>query len=370
WWGLEGKYKGAFAMDFNGNSNFDIAKEVVRLERKEKWENKEDLKFYVDYCGQYANNPEEAFSNATENLFTSEALNFQIKRLKNDEKLRFYRDGQFKENGKEIEFINNERLFANKEIVHDFVDWFGGAKKEKDNHGCFREFFPPYRINNVIPDNLYRIWSDPFGVDKRAKDLEKYNSHAAFYVYMRPNYNTNSLGDILVGCYVGRPDTMEEYDKILLLASKRYNAKILTENDRGETVPNFKKFKEQGRLIHEPNFAWDANIQGSSGRVYGISVGTGPRKLAGIQALYEWVYLKRGVDSNGNIIYNLNYVYDLPWLLELKSWKLSGNFDRTSAMIAGMFDLKQLEYDKIPVSTVVKNPRSLFKRQWYTDELV
>jgi len=369
WWGLEGIHEGTFAMDTNGNSNFDIAKEVVRIERRDKWENKKTLKDYVDYCGQYANNPEEAFSNATENIFSSVALDNQIKRLKNDESLRFYRDGQIIETDGKVELVTNERLLHKGKKTHDFIEWYGNAKKDKDNHGCFREYFPPYRVGDTVPDNLYRIWSDPFGVDKKAKDLESYNSLGAFYVYMRPNVNTNSLGDILVATYVGRPDTMEEYDKILLLASKLYNARVLTENDRGETIPNFKLFREQGRLILEPNFAWDANIQGSSGRVYGVSVGTGARKLAGVQALYEWVYYVRGKDEYGNIIYNLHYIYDLPFLLELKAWKLDGNFDRTSAMVTGMFDLKQLEYDKTPVSTGVKNRNSIFAREWFTDAI-
>lgn len=367
WWGLEGKIGDEFAMDINGNSNFDVAKILVKLEREEKWINKETLKDYVDYCGQYANNPEEAFSNATENIFSSASLDFQISRLKNDPHLKFYRDGQLRKDGKNVELITNERLYANGEEVHEYITWHGNAKKDKDNHGCFREYFPPYKVGDTVPKNLYRIWSDPFGVDKKAKDLDRYNSLGSFYVYMRPNTITNSIGDILVASYVGRPDTMMDYDKILLLASMRYNAEVLTENDRGETIPNFKILKEQGRLVREPNFAWDSNIQGTSGRVYGVSVGTGARKLAGVQALYEWLYTKRGVDDYGREVYTLHYIYDLPWLLELKAWKLAGNFDRTSSMIVGMFDIKQMEYDKIPVGTGVKDTNSIFNRKWFTD---
>ena len=370
WWGLEGKYGDKFAMDLNGNTDFEIAKEVVRLERRDKWENKKTFKDYIDYCGQYANNPEEAFSNSTENIFSSAALDHQIKRLKHDESLKFYRDGQLIEQDGKVSLITNERLLHSGHKIHEFIEWIGNARKDRDNHGCFREFFPPYKVGSVVPDNLYRIWSDPFGVDKKAKDLEKYNSLGCFYVYMRPNTNTNTIGDILVGTYIGRPDTMEEYDKILLLASKLYNAKILTENDRGETIPNFKLFKEQSRLVREPNFAWDSNIQGNSGRVYGVSVGSGARKLAGVQALYEWIYFARGKDDYGNLIFTLHYIYDLPLLLELKSWKLEGNFDRTSALITGMFDLKQLEYDRVPVGIGTRDRNSIFARSWYTDQPV
>jgi len=367
WWGLEGVYKGEFAMDLDGNSNFEIAKEIVRIERENKWANKKTLKDYVDYCGQYANNPEEAFSNATANIFTSAALDFQIKRLKEDKLMHFYRDGKLIDNGTEIELKINERLLAAGEPFHEFIEWFGATKKDKDNHGCFREFFPPHKINDKIPDNLYRIWSDPFGVDKKAKDLDRYNSLGCFYVYMRANTLLPSIGDKIVGVYVGRPDTMYEYDEILLLASKRYNAQVLTENDRGETIPNFRTMKATARLVKEPNFAWDTNIQGAMGRTYGVSVGTSSRKLAGIQALYEYEYEKRGKDEHGNQLYNLHYNYDLPYLLELKAWRLDGNFDRVSSKTVGMFDMKQLAFDNIPVKTNARK-KSVFSRKWYTDQ--
>ena len=156
---------------------------------------------------------------------------------------------------------------------------------------------------------------------------------------------------------------MIEIDKLILSASYYYNAKILVENNRGETVSNFRAWHELGRLIKEPTMAWDTSIKTRTGSDYGISIGDSQIKLNGLSFLYDYLYTKIGTDENNNIIYRFHKINDLPLLLELQKFKFNGNFDRISAFILGMFDIKELTVRNIQIRLKGDiNKHNFFKR--------
>ena len=154
--------------------------------------------------------------------------------------------------------------------------------------------------------------------------------------------------------------------------ARRWNAKVLVESDRGTTINNFKSWGEDRRLTTEPNLAWDASLQGSTGRQFGISMGAGSsnRRLAAIGYLYEWLYTVRSVDADGRKIYNFHYIYDIGLLREIKKWNVKGNFDRISAMLVGMYDVKEFYYNKVevkkPQTRKGANSTGIFNRPWYS----
>jgi len=367
WWGLEGTDEfGNFAMDKDGNTNYEVAMRVVEDERKFQWDNKKTLKDYIDYCGQYANDPSEAFNHGSSNMFASKELDDHILAVKSQEAFKFYRDGSIINEDGDFNFVSNDRLYQQGKEFHPFVEE-SRLDPDKDVHGCFRQFYAPIKPSKQLPDNLYRVWVDSFAVDKDEFDVK--NSFGAIYVYLRLNSLGIQAGDMLVGVYVGRTNKQEEFDKIAYNITRYYNAKVMFENDRGQILQDFRAWKCLNLLETEPTFAWDKNVKSTgSGRVYGVSMGSGGRKLTALLLFKEWLYTKRGVREDGTPVYNLHYIYDLPTLLEIKRWKPKGNFDRLSALLVGMFDLKELSILNKPAGTTkTRNRDSVFSREWFTN---
>ena len=74
-WGLEGEIDGVKGFDEDGNSNLRIGLKLAARERIKKKETAKTFSEYLNYLGQRALFPAESFSSASENIFSSEALN-------------------------------------------------------------------------------------------------------------------------------------------------------------------------------------------------------------------------------------------------------------------------------------------------------
>lgn len=380
WWGLEGSLDGVPAMDKDGNTDYDIAIQLVEAEQRKTWEEAKTLKDYGDYIGQYGNRPEDSFGASFANIFVSEGL---IKHINNVEHngSNFHRDGRYDvindpHTGKikEVKFVTNEQLFQSNrnEDIHEYITAIKPSPK-KDNHGCIREYHPPVKVAGKIPDNLYRIWVDPYGVDKDSnKEITDDNSYGSAGVYMNHTNLNGEKGDRMVAYFVGRPPKQEDFDRIILHLAYRYNAKVFPENDRGSLVQNFKHWKEVSKLVAEPSLAWDTKLQGANGREFGISMGQGAnRKLHGILYHKEWLYTKRGKDVNGDDVFNYHTIEDMGLLNEYRKFNSTGNFDRISMMIVGAYDTKELMFtlrnfiDGEKVKREGRDTDNIFERNWY-----
>lgn len=355
-----------FAMDEDGNSNYELALKISNEERDKKIKSG-SIKDFTLYCSQYGNCPSETFGSSVENMFSSPELNMHIDRVKHDTDIRFHRDGMvvINEKGKAV-FKTNSRLQSEGNIIHPFIETVP-FKSGEDLHGCIREWYSPYRDSKGnIPDNLYRISYDPFGVDKQKNEINYKHSLGSIKVRMTNNNFTGNGGNIIVASFAGRPETTEEADRICMLLCLYYNAKALVEVDRGDTVKNFKKWGVLNLLIKEPIHVYDKTVKGKNEQSYGIVLGTGHRKLDGLNYLKEWLYSKRSMNEEGEFLYNLNFIYDLPFLLELQKWNNAGNFDRVSDAIVAMYDDKELEVKKIKaVDNSKRKEESVFSRAFY-----
>ncbi len=332
-------------MDKYGNSQLEAAYKYDKEDKKIQ-EHELSVSEYIIYAGQRANTPEEAFRQGGENIFSSIELSNHAARVLSDESLSYYRDGMLiVDDNSNLVFKTNIELKELNIKTHPYITDVPFNEVD-DLYGCIREYFPPFKIDGNIPDNLYYVTYDTVGINKKAKDIISKNSLNSMQVLMYPNNYTNINGNMIVATYAGRPELMEDADKIFLNLCKRYNAKHngIVETDRGETVTNFKKWKETKWLASDPTVILSNKVQESINDIrFGISIGAGDNAIRGLKLLRDWLYTRLGDDENGNPIYIFHYINDIPFLRELLSFTFEGNFDRISSMRVGMFLLNAMK---------------------------
>ena len=382
-WGLQGEIDGVLSMDEDGNSNLEAGLKVAYKERAHKKETAKTFSDYINYLGQYANMPAESFSSTTENLFSSEELMAWEERLRTDNAFKFYVDGMLYEKGNTVEFKPNARIEAEggKHNV-DFFDWIEGVpiKGHEHHHGCIRKWFNPQKYQYTdksgnlvmgVPPGLYSISYDPVGVNKENKLITNKHSHNSIKVWMNPT-SYNGFKTALVAAYYGRPEKLEEADRICYLLARYYNCigTVGVEVNRGETVTNFKKWKATKYLMKDPVQLWDTSLKGSVTADYGIIIGDTARKLEGLRLLKEMLYSEVGKDELGRPKRLFQTIYDYQSILELKKWNSIGNFDRVSEMIIRALQWKltdveaarELAHRKKVLETDKNN---IFRREWF-----
>lgn len=383
-WGLQGQLGDKFAMDNDGNSDLEIGLRIAHNERIHKKQTAKTFADYINYLGQYALMPAESFSSATENIFSSEELLAWEERLRTDNSFKFYVDGWLFENNGKVEFKTNARIEAEGGIFNkDYWDWIEGVprKGHEHPHGCIRKWFNPMKIPyhdkqgqivNGTPPGMYSISYDPVGVNKENKLITNKHSHNSINVWMNP-CQYNGFKTALVCAYYGRPEKLEEADKVCLLLAKYYNCIGTTgvEINRGETVSNFTKWKALKYLMKDPVQIWDTSLKGAVVGTYGVNMGDGAKKLEGLRLLKEMLYTVIGKDDLGNDMYLFQTIYDYQSILELKKWNSLGNFDRVSQMIirALQWKLEDIEAAKALAhrKKVLENPdtRNILMRDWF-----
>ena len=359
-WGLQGRIGDKIAMDADGNSDIEVGIRIALRERKIKKEKAKTFADYINYLSQYALMPAESFSSATENLFSSEELMEWEEKLRVDNAYKFYVDGMLYEDNKGgVEFKTNVRIEkeGGRHNV-DFYDWIEGVPRRGNEHphGCIRKWFNPMKIQYKdskgqlvygTPPGLYSISYDPVGVNKEKAAITNKHSHNSIKVWMNPS-PYNNFKTALVCAYYGRPEKLEEADKICYLLARYYNCIGTTgvEVNRGETVSNFTKWKALKYLMKDPVEIWDTSLKAHVSGSYGVNMGGGSgagstKVLEGLRMLKEMLYSEVGKDEHGKPKLFFHTIYDYQTILELKKWNSVGNFDRVSEMIIRALQWKQ-----------------------------
>lgn len=383
-WGLQGQIGDRYAMDEDGNSDLELGIRIAYNERQKKKDTAKTFADYINYLGQYALMPAESFSSATENLFSSEELLAWEERLRTDNSFKFYVDGWlFDINGK-IEFKTNARIEAEGgKLNQDYWDWIEGVprKGHEHPHGCIRKWFNPIKVpyfdkdgKQVIgtPPGLYSISYDPVGINKENKLITNKHSHNSIKVWMNP-CTYNGFKTALVCAYYGRPEKLEQADRVCFYLARYYNCIGTTgvEINRGETVSNFTKWKALKYLMRDPVQIWDTSIKGAVVGSYGVNMGDGAKKLEGLRLLKEMLYSVVGKNDLGEDIYLFQTIYDYQSILELKKWNSLGNFDRVSEMIirALQWKLRDIEAAKELAHRKklkeINNTKDILHRDWF-----
>lgn len=381
-WGLEGEIDGVKGFDEDGNSNLRIGLKLAARERIKKKETAKTFSEYLNYLGQRALFPAESFSSASENIFSSEALNKFEDKLRVDNSYRFYTDGELFEDGlKKIYFKSNARIkIENPDAkIYDYIQGVPRRGNE-DPHGCIRVWFAPEYEETYINDRLVRAILpgtyvaiyDPVGIDKDKKEITDRHSHNSMFVVEMPR-ERNGFKPKLCAAYYGRTERLEEADEKFYRLCKWYNCigTGLVEINRGETVSNFRKWKATKYLGHEPLFVWDATIKEKVSTSYGYSIGNGLKKLDGLRLLKEFLYEVIGKNEFGEDMYVFERFLDYQTILELKKFNADGNFDRISSLILlGIYwksiDIKgKRELANRKKVTEDNDKTDIFNRNWF-----
>lgn len=381
-WGLEGEIDGVKGFDEDGNSNLRIGLKLAARERIEKKKTAKTFAEYLNYLGQRALFPAESFSSASENIFSSEALNKFEDKLRVDNSYKFYTDGELFEDGtKKIYFKSNARIRIENPDMKTY-DYIQGVPRRgnEDPHGCIRVWFAPEYEETYIGDRLIRsilpgtyvTVYDPVGIDKDKKEITDRHSHNSIFVIEMPR-ERNGFKPKLCAAYYGRTERLEEADEKFYRLCKWYNCigTGLVEINRGETVSNFRKWKATKYLGYEPLYVWDSAIKEKVSTSYGYNIGSGPKKLDGLRLLKEFLYEVIGKNEFGEDIYVFERFLDYQTILELKKFNAEGNFDRISSLILlGIYwksiDIKgKRELASRKKVTEDNDKTDIFNRQWF-----
>ena len=382
-WGLEGEIDGVKGFDEDGNSNLRIGLQLAARERIEKKKTAKTFAEYLNYLGQRALFPAESFSSASENIFSSEALNKFEDKLRVDNSYKFYTDGELFEDGtKKIYFKSNTRIRIENPDMKTY-DYIQGVPRRgnEDPHGCIRVWFAPeYEetyfgdrlIRTILPGTYVAVY-DPVGIDKDKKEITDRHSHNSIFVIEMPR-ERNGFKPKLCAAYYGRTERLEEADEKFYRLCKWYNCigTGLVEINRGETVSNFRKWKATRYLGYEPLYVWDSAVKEKVSTSYGYNIGSGPKKLDGLRLLKEFLYEVIGKNEFGEDIYVFERFLDYQTILELKKFNAEGNFDRISSLILlGIYwksiDIKgKRELASRKKVTEDNDKTDIFNRQWFT----
>lgn len=381
-WGLEGEIDGVKGFDEDGNSNLRIGLKLAARERIEKKKTAKTFAEYLNYLGQRALFPAESFSSASENIFSSEALNKFEDKLRIDNSYKFYTDGELFEDGtKKIYFKSNARIRIESPDMKTY-DYIQGVPRRgnEDPHGCIRVWFAPEYEETYINDRLVRsilpgtyvAVYDPVGIDKDKKEITDRHSHNSIFVIEMPR-ERNGFKPKLCAAYYGRTERLEEADEKFYRLCKWYNCigTGIVEINRGETVSNFRKWKATRYLGYEPLYVWDSAVKEKVSTSYGYNIGSSSKKLDGLRLLKEFLYEVIGKNEFGEDIYVFERFLDYQTILELKKFNAEGNFDRISSLILlGIYwksiDIKgKRELASRKKVTEDNDKTDIFNRQWF-----
>lgn len=353
-------------VDDHGNSLTEKALEFheAQLILQKKIKTQSD---FVRWCAQRARNGKEAFSSGSDNIFPSADIIEHKSNIEHNPDYKYLgRAGVLIRTETGIRFKLNDIIKAEGKKIHEPITNFP-LKNGQDVTGCYVEWFSPHRdpLTGKIPKGLYRIWHDPYAHDKDKKDITIRDSLGVTYVYERVNNLTPGRGDYIVACYIGRPESMEDYNENLLKIAEYWNAQVMFENDRGDVKGFFARRRRLDLLADEPELEFVAHLRGKVNRGKGINMTT-PRKAQAAIYLRDWLRQLRARDIFGNERINLHYIYDAALLSELLKWNDKGNFDRVSACLVGMFDIKEC------FNMQIKEPQkqtkdSFFNRSLFTN---
>tara|TARA_B110000211_G_C13694670_1_gene384671 strand:- start:5 stop:295 length:291 start_codon:yes stop_codon:yes gene_type:complete len=96
-----------------------------------------------------------------------------------------------------------------------------------------------------------------------------------------------------------------------------------------------------------------------------MSMGSKERKGQAEIYLRDWLKTSRGRSESGETKLNLHQIFDIGLIDELIKYNRRGNFDRVSALMVGMFHLKDLHSKEVQVVEQL-NDNTFFDRVFFS----
>lgn len=319
-------------MDEDGNIDMPGAMGYEEDQRAIKAKAK-DVKELDRYKAEYPTIPGEVFQRLTKNPFRTAEIDKQIARIERNAGIQaLLRHGQLTSGEKGMEFVVQPKIDARpiEEYPHNQRDSL---------EGCITVVERPYLDQKgKTPAGIYQIVFDPY-YKEESEDLT-----SLFAIYVLKMYNNISTVNegLPVAWYVGRPgdndvayETMEKLDSW-------YNCNVQGEiAGGGQAVLDFyKRRKRLHKLDFELELTDNREVTVKKNRSYLMNMPT-EKKRMGLTYLIQWHMEPRGIDENKNPIYNIHRIYDIGLLREMRKFDGKKNADRISAMIVGMFSMKE-----------------------------
>jgi hypothetical protein len=231
-------------------------------------------------------------------------------------------------------------------------------KQNDDLKGCVSIIQKPYTDQNGnVPEEMYLLTFDSY-YKEESEDL---TSLFSWKMWKQANKIDPSYEDLPVAWFAGRRSNITEVIDLMFKAARLYNAKIQGEISGGgqAVVTHAKTYRLLHWLKNEPEMVHNKELASkSAGNSFLMNMHTERKKMA-ITYLEDWHMQMRGVDENGNPIYNIHYIYDRAFLEEMKKFNPdAGNFDRISDALVAMFELKER---KAIIINTKKADRGFFK---------
>lgn len=332
-------------MDKNGNTEKEKALAYSENIRENKRKKARDPKAVDRYTAERPNNPREAFMRINQNIFPVKYLNEHLNRIRRNSLFRNAAvAGEFAYHDGKLKFLPNDLLkpiYEYKSKVNTSDD-----SKEGDYSGAVLMYQAPYRVDGKPPKDLYYICVDTYAYDQATA-----GSLGVCYVLKNPN-KFSRPDDMIVASYIARPNTLDDFSKVVFELAEYYNAEIGLEWERCSSIIDYaKRFKKVDMLAGAFELAFDEKLSVKSGSTvkFGVRIGSGKddtRKRIALGYLRDWLLTPIGFDAvDDSVILNLHTIND-PGLLEelIKYSSIKGNFDRISALLVGMFFRREIAY--------------------------
>lgn len=323
-------------IDQDGNSLVEGAKQDLKDERQKKKES-DDADDEEQFTSENPFTPQEATLRISTNIFPSMDLKRQLTSVQAEKRFSgVYTCGHLvRVDGGGVEF----QMDPNAHALTRFP-----TPKGIDRSGCVAIKESPYRdAAGRVPEGMYIICHDPYAHDGSPEG----SSLGAAYVIKQTNRYSHTYHQCIVASYVGRPATTDEYNRNLFMLADYYNCKIGFENDRGDVVSYAKRYNRLDLLERQFEVLNNKRRNNRTSRQYGIRMNKS-RKEHGEQYIREWLLtpvsryhnMDTGQEEDKLV---LNTIVDPALLQELIKYDPSKNFDRISALIVGMYYLREEE---------------------------
>lgn len=321
-WNLPGYY------DKQGNSDFNLARKVELNEREILKKNGATSTEIQKRLQEKPLGPDEAFANATFNIFPGQELKQQLRKVKSNDLQNT--------KGTPVQFIRKDGALVAKPILNGKIQPITSLYTlPTDKRGC------PVIYEHPIPDapkGLYKIGYDPIR-------QEQGTSFAGITVYKSVHIGTQHHS-ILVAEYIGRLESPDDIDRLSSQFAEFYNTTVMHENEVTGVKNYYRRNKILHLLAHQPDAVISKNIKKSkTARVYGCHM-TPQLKDAGERYVKDWLLTVLDYDENGNPITVIDKIYSVRLLEELIAYNRKGNFDLVSSLFMCLFQVQEEELGK------------------------
>lgn len=318
-------YNGMPFMDKDGNSNIEVAKKYILLERKKVIDNSSDRRAIDRHIAEQPVVPSEALLNISTNIFPKEALQRHLSFIRTHENVR-----SMKQVG-ELFFDSNGKLHWRVDgTIKDITKYRLSPGDDRNGAVAIWEH-PPVDI----PYGLYVIGVDPYDFDKSST-----NSLGSCIVYKRFQ-GFEEYFEMPVAEYTGRPERADMFYEQVRMLAMYYNAQILYENEKKGLFDYMFRMKCEYLLADQPGIIKDIIKESTVQRGKGIHMAE-PIKMWGEGAIRDWLVEEYAPGKK-----NLTKIFSEPLLEELISYNDTGNFDRVMAFMLVMIFIKELYHVKV-----------------------